>query len=132
MPAINGYNNTFTAFVNFAQERVNAGEKKAIANIATTNLGKRRIVASTTDGVGLSGMFRTRWEEGANNATRDIFLKAVARMFGGKSKIPESVWDALNLQDHPDLVGEKVYLKGDLVSAYYGIPGLKAPSDYQF
>ena len=40
--------------------------------------------------------------------------------------------DALNLQDHPDLVGEKVYLKGDLVSAYYGIPGLKAPSDYQF
>ena len=40
--------------------------------------------------------------------------------------------DALNLQDHPELVGEKVYLKGDLVSAYYGIPGLKAPNDYQF
>ena len=40
--------------------------------------------------------------------------------------------NALNLQDHPGLVGEKVYLKGDLVSAYYGIPGLKAPSDYQF
>ena len=40
--------------------------------------------------------------------------------------------DALNLQDHPDLVGEKVYLKGDLVSAYYGIPGLKAPNEYQF
>ena len=40
--------------------------------------------------------------------------------------------NALNLQDHPGLVGEKVYLKGDLVSAYYGIPGLKAPSEYQF
>jgi len=100
LPPVNGYNRTFTAFVNFAQEHFDAGEKKAIANVATTNLGKRRIVASTTDGVGLSGMFRTRWEEGANNATRDIFLKAVARMFGGKSKIPESVWDALNLQDY--------------------------------
>ena len=48
MPAINvnGYNNTFSAFVQFAQERVNAGEKKAIANIETTPLGKRKIVAS--------------------------------------------------------------------------------------
>ncbi len=40
--------------------------------------------------------------------------------------------DALNLQDHPDLLGRKVYIKGDLVSAYYGIPGLKAPTEYQF
>ena len=40
--------------------------------------------------------------------------------------------DALNLQDHPDLQGRKVYIKGDLVSAYYGIPGLKAPTEYQF
>ncbi len=40
--------------------------------------------------------------------------------------------DALNLQDNPSLLGRKVYLKGDLVSAYYGIPGLKAPSEYQW
>ena len=35
MPAINvnGYNSTFSDFVQFAQERVNAGEKKAIANV---------------------------------------------------------------------------------------------------
>ena len=39
--------------------------------------------------------------------------------------------DALNLQDHPSLLGRKVYIKGDLVSAYYGIPGLKAPTDYR-
>ena len=102
MPAINvnGYNTTFTAFVQFAQERVNAGEKKAIANIETTPLGKRKIVASTTDGVGLAGMFRTKFEEGANDATRDIFLRAVARMFGGRANIPESVWKAINLQDY--------------------------------
>lgn len=38
---------------------------------------------------------------------------------------------ALNLVDNPELLGRKVYIRGDLVSAYYGIPGLKAPSDYK-
>ena len=40
--------------------------------------------------------------------------------------------DALNLQDNPSLLGRKVCIKGDLVSAYYGIPGLKASSEYQW
>lgn len=40
--------------------------------------------------------------------------------------------DALNLKDHPELLGRGIYIRGDLVAAYYGIPGLKAPSDYQF
>ena len=40
------------------------------------------------------------------------------------------VREALNLVDHPDLAGREVYIKGDLVDAYYGIPGLKSPSDY--
>lgn len=43
-----------------------------------------------------------------------------------------AIRDALNLQDHPELLGEKLYIKGDLVSAYYGIPGLKAPTNYEF
>ena len=38
--------------------------------------------------------------------------------------------DALNLPDHPDLLGRRVALRGDLVSAYYGIPGLKSTSEY--
>ena len=37
---------------------------------------------------------------------------------------------ALNLVDNPDLIGREIYIKGDLVDAYYGIPGLKSPSDY--
>lgn len=41
------------------------------------------------------------------------------------------VRDALNLQDHPGLLGRKLYIRGDLASAYYGIPGLKAPSEYR-
>ena len=41
-----------------------------------------------------------------------------------------SVRDALNLVDHPDLVGTRVYLKGSLVASYFGTTGLKGVSDY--
>lgn len=37
---------------------------------------------------------------------------------------------ALNLVDHPDLLGRQVFLCGNLVESYYGIPGLKACSAY--
>lgn len=39
--------------------------------------------------------------------------------------------DALNLVDNPLLLGKKVYIRGDIVDAYYGIPGLKNVSDYK-
>lgn len=39
--------------------------------------------------------------------------------------------DALNLVDNSSLLGKKVYLKGDIVEAYYGIPGIKNISDYK-
>lgn len=41
-----------------------------------------------------------------------------------------SLRDALNLVDNPDNAGKKVSLKGDIVEAYYGIPGMKSVSDY--
>ena len=41
-----------------------------------------------------------------------------------------AVRDALNLVDHPDLVGTRVYLKGSIVASYFGTTGLKAVSDY--
>lgn len=40
------------------------------------------------------------------------------------------VRDALNLVDNPGLLGKKVYLKGDIVESYYGIPGVKNISDF--
>ncbi len=33
--------------------------------------------------------------------------------------------DRINLADHPEMLGRKVFLKGDLIEAYYGIPGLQ-------
>jgi hypothetical protein len=40
--------------------------------------------------------------------------------------------DALNLVDHPENLGKQVFLKGDLVGSYYGIPGIQNLSKYQF
>ena len=42
------------------------------------------------------------------------------------------VRDALNLVDNPSLLGKRVCIKGDLVSAYYGIPGIKNTDEYQY
>lgn len=38
--------------------------------------------------------------------------------------------DALNLVDHPDNLGRKVWLKGNIVEKYYGLPGLQDISEY--
>ena len=40
------------------------------------------------------------------------------------------VREALNLKDHPEMLGRQVFLKGDLVSAYFGIPGLKNVKEF--
>ena len=39
--------------------------------------------------------------------------------------------DELNLVDNPGLLGRKICLKGDIVQAYYGIPGIKNISEYE-
>ena len=39
--------------------------------------------------------------------------------------------DELNLVDNPGLLGRKICLKGDIVEAYYGIPGIKNISEYE-
>lgn len=39
--------------------------------------------------------------------------------------------ERLNLVDHPEMLGRKVYLRGDIVEAYFGIPGIKNISEYQ-
>lgn len=40
--------------------------------------------------------------------------------------------DALNLVDNPDILGTEIFLKGDIVEAYYGIPGLQNITEYAF
>lgn len=40
------------------------------------------------------------------------------------------VREALNLADNPDLLGKKVSIRGDIVSSYYGLIGLKNCTEY--
>ena len=40
--------------------------------------------------------------------------------------------DALNLVDNPDILGRFVYLKGDIVDAYYGMPGIRDVTEFRF
>ena len=42
------------------------------------------------------------------------------------------VRDALNLPDHPELIGRRVRLKGNLVEKYFGTVGMKGTADYEF
>ncbi len=41
-----------------------------------------------------------------------------------------AVRDALNLVDHPDLIGTRVYVQGNLVESYFGTTGLKSTCDF--
>lgn len=43
-----------------------------------------------------------------------------------------AIRDDLNLMDNANVLGRQIYMKGDLVSAYYGVPGLKNVTEYQF
>lgn len=47
--------------------------------------------------------------------------------------LPSStVRDDLNLVSHPSLLGQWVYIKGDIVASYFGITGIKNVTDYAF
>lgn len=42
------------------------------------------------------------------------------------------VRDALNLVDHPENLGRQIFLKGDIVESYYGIPGIQNISEFEY
>lgn len=42
-----------------------------------------------------------------------------------------SARDALNLARHPENLGHKVFMKGDIVASYFNIPGIKNISEWQ-
>ena len=102
---VNGYNDTFKAFLDFARISESAGETKAIARAAidvkTGALAGRAVTFSETDSVrGFFKWFRSADDKAANDTTRRIFKDAIIDMFGGESKIPESVKKAMVLADY--------------------------------
>ena len=100
---INGYNDAFKAFTDFATQAKGGstiaqigGEKNTVAG--SSALAGRTIVAKTSfDFVGNVG--RRQVSRDVNNAVRDLFKQAIADMFHGESNIPMSVLDAMKLAD---------------------------------
>lgn len=45
-------------------------------------------------------------------------------------QLSQEVRDEINLVDHPDLLGNRIYLKGDIVDKYYGLVGFKNVTEY--
>ncbi len=49
---------------------------------------------------GFAAIFRSRADKAENNVTRELFKSAVAEMFGGEDRIPESVRDSMKMNDY--------------------------------
>jgi hypothetical protein len=97
------YNKVFTAFVKFAQKNMAADNEKAIAsvNVRTNPLGDRKILSvKTAANDSVHNWTRGLDEWVVNDATRKVFKKAVADLFGGEAGIPQSVKKAMLLADY--------------------------------
>ena len=100
---INGYNDTFKAFTDFATQAKGGstiaqvgGEKNTV--VGAGPLAGRTIVAKTGfDFIGNVG--RRQASRDVNNEVRELFKQAIADLFHGESNIPMSVLDAMKLAD---------------------------------
>lgn len=43
-----------------------------------------------------------------------------------------AIRDAINLKENPENLGRGIFIKGDIADAYYGIPGLKNVTEFQW
>ncbi len=104
MSIISLSNTQFQRFVDFASAQPDAAKSKTVATIdagpaepGAEPLADRTITATAGDSVGK--MFRRQSAIDANNRVRDLFKEAVADIFGGEDKIPESVKKSMKLGD---------------------------------
>ena len=97
---INGYNATFKAFTDFAQAKVGERKEAAVAHIVGGGgpLSGRGITAATTDSA--YAFIRSGRDKVENNDARAVFRQAIIDIFGGESKIPKRVKEAMILSDY--------------------------------
>lgn len=97
---VNGYNDAFNAFANFARAHMDAGCEDAVARGRPSSKALRAgaITAATTDRA--YAITRSSSDKLANDVTRSFFRASVADMFGGEDKIPASVKKAMELGDY--------------------------------
>lgn len=93
---------TFNTFVEFANYFKDAGDKGKAAK-ATMGLDDRNISLVTVTAASRTSakwVSRTGADKAANDHTRDIFKAAIAKMFGGESKIPPAVVKAMEMENY--------------------------------
>ena len=88
----------FNKFVQFATSAIESGKSKTIASLNALDGTQRTISARKGDYVGK--IFRSKASKLSNNETRDMFRDSVIKLFGGISQIPDSVLDAMKLEDY--------------------------------
>ena len=99
---VNGYNSIFKSFVNFAETNKHIDKGRAILDATPSTLTNRGIKAVTIDFAKNDSVHN--WTRGSeqwevNDRTRGIFKAAIASMFGGEERIPESVRKAMIMDD---------------------------------
>lgn len=91
----------FDVFVSFATQAQTACAAKEKTVVKTDGIlldGARTVVAETNDKIG--AIFRSRTAKAQNDEIRQIFKDSIIEMFGGESRIPESVKKAMQLSDY--------------------------------
>lgn len=116
----------FNRFLEFAQRSMGTGNEKAVARTGDMVAGAggaltvRSIKAATTDKA--FALFRSGEDKADNNATRELFKKVIADLFGGESLIPESVRDAMLMKDYgagKPLTARRIMAVKTAIDAYY-------------
>ena len=101
---IDAVSNQFNRFVQFAQEKIAAGARTAIATKGDVEVGggtplEERKITTTNNGDRV-GKFRNQDLKDVNDAVRALFRKTVADMFGGEKNIPASVRKQMLMSDY--------------------------------
>jgi len=101
---IDAVSNQFNRFVQFAQEKVAAGARTAIATKGDVEVGggtplEERKITTTNNGDHV-GKFRNQDIKDVNDAVRALFRRTVADMFGGERNIPASVRKQMLFSDY--------------------------------
>lgn len=94
-------NQQYSRFVEFASQRNDTANQETIARAGELEngfLGGRAIKVAEGDRVGKAR--RSDDLQDANNLTRKLFRQSIIDIFGGMSKIPASVKEAMKLKDY--------------------------------
>lgn len=124
------FNANFNKFVDWAKGY--AANSEAIAS-ASNMIGDGLVVDTKHgDGVGIfAKIVRGTTNKNINNTTRALFLDAVKEMFGGESKIPQSVKNAMRFGNFSDattgkpLTARRIHAVKVAIDAYLAQPNNK-------